>query len=134
MFDCDIFKKYKKDIILISIIVMSALVLRIAYVFIGTVASKDLSKNVVVTQDDTMIGRYPLDEDYSFRLDYGESFNEICILNGAVYVPSSGCPDHICEKRGQISRVGESIICLPNRLVITIEGNEKERAYDAITN
>ena len=38
------------------------------------------------------------------------------------------CPDQICVKHAPISNVGETIICLPNKVVVTIEsltGNEK---------
>ena len=31
------------------------------------------------------------------------------------------CPDHICEGYGFLSQVGQTAVCMPNRLVITIE-------------
>lgn len=31
------------------------------------------------------------------------------------------CPDHLCEKSGFISKIGESAVCLPNRVVLTIQ-------------
>ncbi|MCH5351499.1 MAG: NusG domain II-containing protein [Clostridiales bacterium] len=41
---------------------------------------------------------------------------------GKVWVTDSDCPDKICEHTGKISRAGESIVCLPYGIVITING------------
>lgn len=49
---------------------------------------------------------------------------------GRVRMLSSRCRDKICMKQGWISKPGESIICLPERIVVTIEGTG---AVDAIT-
>jgi hypothetical protein len=49
---------------------------------------------------------------------------------GRVRMLSSQCRDKICIKQGWISKPGESIICLPERIVVTIEG---AGAIDAIT-
>ncbi len=34
---------------------------------------------------------------------------------------SSPCPDKICIKQGWINKKGESIVCLPNRVVLRLE-------------
>ena len=46
----------------------------------------------------------------------------VIIENGEVYVTDSTCPDKICEHSGKISRVNQSIVCLPAGIVITITG------------
>ena len=46
--------------------------------------------------------------------------------HGEVFVTGADCPDKLCEK-ASIDKSGESIVCLPNRLSVTVEGeNEKE--------
>ncbi|MBT9152162.1 MAG: hypothetical protein DDT35_00376 [Firmicutes bacterium] len=53
----------------------------------------------------------------------GESVIEI---DGAyIRIIASACPDKICIKMGRKSRPGEVIVCLPNRVVIRIDGNEQ---------
>ena len=44
----------------------------------------------------------------------------------------SDCRNQICVNDGSISQTNQSIVCLPNRVVIEITG--KEEKYDAISN
>jgi len=48
------------------------------------------------------------------------------IAEGALHVRSSPCPEKICVKSGQVSLPGEWIACLPNQVLITIEGRSQE--------
>ena len=52
----------------------------------------------------------------------GKSYLEIS--GGMVRMIDSACPDKLCVKTGWISRPGESIVCLPNRVVIEIKSGE----------
>ena len=54
---------------------------------------------------------------------FGE--NTVVIENGEVFVTHSNCPDGLCEKQ-KISKSGESIVCLPNRLSVTVEDKNKK--------
>ncbi|MCH5163214.1 MAG: NusG domain II-containing protein [Clostridiales bacterium] len=44
------------------------------------------------------------------------------VKSGKVWVTDSDCRDHTCEHTGKISRAGQSIVCLPNNVVISING------------
>ena len=44
------------------------------------------------------------------------------VADGAVYVASSDCPNQDCVHSGAISRAGQSIVCLPARIVVQLEG------------
>lgn len=46
---------------------------------------------------------------------------KIVTSNGKVKVESENSPLHLCSKQGYISKSYESIICLPNKIVIKIE-------------
>lgn len=48
-----------------------------------------------------------------------------------VWVAETACPGEDCLHTGTISRAGSQIICLPNRLVVTLEGEDSP--YDAMT-
>lgn len=57
--------------------------------------------------------------------------NIVIIRDGEVSVIGSDCPDRLCE-RGKICKGGESIVCLPNRVSITINGKKQKEEIDVI--
>ncbi|MBO4392677.1 MAG: NusG domain II-containing protein [Clostridia bacterium] len=55
---------------------------------------------------------------------------DVVIQNGKVRVENSVCPSGACEHSGSVYKKGESIICLPNKILIKISG---EGETDAIS-
>ena len=51
--------------------------------------------------------------------------------DGAVHVASSDCPNQDCVHSGAISRAGQSIVCLPARIVVELVGAAD--GYDLVT-
>ncbi len=47
-------------------------------------------------------------------------------------VSYSDCPEKVCVKTGKIHRAGEMIVCVPNKVVVKIEGTRKN-LFDVIT-
>lgn len=79
-----------------------------------------------ITFDDNMIGKtIPIKSDYGYNL--------IEIGDGKVRVIEADCPDQLDVKQGYISKVGEIIVCLPNRLVVEIKGVGVETEIDGIS-
>lgn len=87
---------------------------------------------VTVTQDGICIGTYSLEEDkvLSFTDEKGGT-NVLTIRDQEAYMSEADCPDKLCVKQKAISRKGESIICLPHRLVIEVTEGE-ENVVDAV--
>lgn len=52
----------------------------------------------------------------------------VIVSGGCVHVEEADCPDKICEKRGNISKAGQSIVCAPARIVIRITGKGEVEA------
>jgi hypothetical protein len=50
----------------------------------------------------------------------------VSIENGSVYVVSSPCANQFCVAQGKIHRPGSLVSCLPNRVVVTIQGKRNE--------
>lgn len=59
------------------------------------------------------------------KIEEGLGVNEICIKEREVYMNHSNCTDKVCMRQGKISKIGESIVCLPNRVFIEIKGDEE---------
>ena len=58
------------------------------------------------------------------KLEEGTSYNLISVADGNVVVEAADCKDQICVRHKPVSSKGESIICLPHRLVVEIIGDE----------
>ncbi|URA10222.1 NusG domain II-containing protein [Thermospira aquatica] len=76
--------------------------------------------------------RYPLDEDRVFAWKSSHGRGVVEIKGGKVRMRESDCRDQICVHKGWISHLGDAIICMPNRVVVEIVGEEKA-AWDGIT-
>ena len=89
---------------------------------------------VEILLDGELLERYPLSEDRTVTVPGAEEgYNLVLVSGGTVKVTDADCPDRLCMKQKGISRDGESIICLPHRLVVRIQ-SQKESDVDAVTN
>ena len=117
-------RKFRNDIILIlSLLVVFSLVG--LFVFL----SGEDGVSVSVTLDGKAWGTFPLSEDREIEIisgKAGDGYNILVIENGHAYVKAASCPDGICSAHRPISRSGESIICLPNKVVVTVNAQGEE--------
>src|SRR5699024_9202117 len=60
-------------------------------------------------------------------------YNLVELGDGEVRVIEASCPDQIDVKQGYISKIGETIVCLPNKLVIEIKGMDGDNDIDMIS-
>ena len=125
-------KKKKNDLILIGVLLVVALV---AYFCISFFQGANTKNGVaVVTIDDAEYGRFPLVVDTEERIELPDgSYNLLVIQDGKADVTEASCPDGICVNHRAISKQGQSIVCLPNKVVVEIENGE-ESDLDAVTN
>ena len=108
-------KKHKLDIIVIvSLLLLSAVVL------IATTLSRQGGASIEVTVGGELVGTYSLGTDAVYELNGGT--NILTVSGGVAYMSDSNCPDHTCENTGRVKYVGEMIVCLPNRITVTVVG------------
>ena len=110
----------KNDVILISVIAFLALAL-----FVFLKLTGHFGAYAVVSVDGKEIAGLPLSEDTVYRIEGVDGYNELVIEDGRAYLSDADCPDKLCVKMGSISKEGESIICLPHKVVIRITGGEE---------
>lgn len=77
---------------------------------------------VSVQMDGQTVMELPLSADTQVVLGSGEHTNTLVIENGAARVVEATCPDRTCVNQGAVRYEGESIVCLPHKLVVTVEG------------
>ena len=76
---------------------------------------------VKVTVDGKVVGVYSLSENIDKDITTGKNnLNRLIIRDGKAYMETATCPDGICVSHKPIFRDGERIVCLPNRVVVTV--------------
>ena len=118
-------KKYRLDVIVISLILLASI-----SILAITGLTKSEGAYVEVEIDGSVVGTYPLFIDGEYSLNGGS--NTLTVEGGVAYMSYSNCPDHTCENTGKVKYVGQTIVCLPNRLSITVVG-ESDDSVDFIS-
>lgn len=70
------------------------------------------------------------DQDIIIRGNLGVTV--LRIQNGSAWIIHSPCPQKLCMHMGKISRDGESLVCLPNKVMLLIEKSDQQQ-FDAMT-
>lgn len=124
--------KKRYDLLLLAALVLVGLGLT-AFVLLSRMNSASDGLTVTVRQDNEVVATLPLDEDttYAVQGEDGSTTNLVVIEDGTVHMEEADCPDQLCVKQGKIRYAGDSLICLPNRVVVEISG-EDEQALDAV--
>ncbi len=114
-------KKY--DLILIIGVVVVATIFYLGYRYF-----MPMGEVVVVYQDSEEFGRYSLNEEKVIDID-GSNYLEIS--KGQAKMIEADCPDGLCMNQNSISKMKETIVCLPNEVVVEVISGESAE-YDAI--
>ena len=73
-----------------------------------------------------------VDAPFDFTVNNGDHTNTVHVEKYGIQVTDSDCPDKICIRRGKITNSSVPIVCLPNKLVITIKKSDNTTA-DAVS-
>ena len=92
--------------------------------FIIIEANKEEGAYVRVSINGEFKEEYSLSADGEYSINGGS--NILVIEDGAAYVRYADCPDGLCVNQGKISRTGERITCLPNRVMVDVVGAGEE--------
>lgn len=122
------FKIIKKaDIVLFVILLLIGVCLSWLSAASGTQGQK-----AVITVDGKLYGTYRLEENQTIEIRQNGRLNKITIKDATVQMSYSDCKNQVCVKDGKISKTNQSIVCLPNKVMVEITGGEEE--FDAISN
>ena len=107
--------RLRYDLILIG----ALLAVSLAVVLITTLTRRE-GGYVEVEKNGELVATYSLSVNGEYSLNGGT--NVLVIEGGVAYLKDANCPDKTCVKTGKIHYVGQSIICLPNEISITVRG------------
>ena len=110
----------KRDFIFIGILLALSLIL-LAVIFL----TQNDGDYVIVRVDGKEVARYDLKNDGEYPLNGGT--NILKIENGEAWMKEANCPQlsgKKCTAQGKISKEGQTITCLPNKLTVTVYGTD----------
>lgn len=114
----------KWDIIIIaSLVVLSFIPTIIFGVFVGNNYNRTYAE---ITIEGRFYKKIPLSEHsgvdtIDINTKYGS--NHVEIIDNTIAITDATCSDSICINQKFISKPGESIVCLPNKVMIEIKGD-----------
>lgn len=109
----------RNDLILFGAILLLSLIAGCIFL-----ATRETGEYAVVSINGTVYATYSLSHDVTVELPTGSDGvhrNVLVIENGKAAVSEADCRDGICVRHSPISEVGETIVCLPNRMVVEIQ-------------
>lgn len=116
----------KNDVILIGVILILALA---AFGGISWYSEKNTKEaEAVVYVDGEEQERYPLNQDTSVRVSLEDgNYNLLEIKDGQADITEASCPDKVCVDHRPVKNQGESLVCLPHKVVVEIENGEEAK-------
>ncbi|MGN0141227.1 MAG: NusG domain II-containing protein [Roseburia sp.] len=122
-------KRLKKNDILFIVVV--GVLLFLLVVFMQLTGGREGAR-VQVTVDGEVYGIYSLTQEQTVDIVIdGETTNTLVISEGEADMIWAECPDKLCVHQKAISKSNETIVCLPNKVVVQVLGGE-ESEFDSI--
>ena len=83
---------------------------------------------IVITRNGELYGKYNLSQEQTIEIENTdhEVTNTLQIKDGEAKMIEADCPDKLCMHQKAISVSKENIVCLPNRIVVTVEADNNE--------
>ena len=116
----------KNDWILVAVILLLAGIGFLVYTNLG----KHNAGFVKVTVDGELFGTYSLKREQEIKIN---DTNYLMIKDGQADMIEADCPDQICVDHIAISKNKETIVCLPNKVIVEIVGGE-DGEIDVVAN
>ena len=87
---------------------------------------------VNIYREGRLVARYPLSKNRDVTIDGAIGKLVLRIANGSARVVEASCKEKICISVGAIRRPSQEIVCVPNRVMITVSASGGSE-FDAFT-
>ncbi len=118
----------RSDLWLIAVVAVVALVGLLLWK-----GNQTAGTSVAVFIDGVQTATYPLTAEREVVIatgDENQHRNVLVIKDGKAYIREADCPDSICVKTRAAAYVGETIVCLPHKLVVEIVAESSDSDLD----
>jgi hypothetical protein len=108
-----------------KLIIAAILIIGIPSILAMLTQSKVKNQNIIIKVENKVVKTIPLSSEkkiYDFK--FGDSFGYIELKDGAVRMLEMDkkiCPEGICSETGWINKSYQTIVCLPNKIVVSFE-------------
>lgn len=104
--------------------IIIALIILLASVLITCLFAQGGASYAVIYVNGTEFGRYSLPSNQKQIIEVSTQYghNTVVVEKDKVWVSETTCKDKLEVNAGYINKSGQSLVCLPNRLVVTVEG------------
>ena len=121
-------QKKRNDIILAVVMILVA-----AAGFLWYNLAKEEGGAVMLIQDGKEVQSFSLNDEVEYLIETeDDSFNLLVIQGGKAFMKEASCPDQICVNHRPVSNVGETIVCLPNEIVIKVIEKSSQSEIDMV--
>lgn len=110
-------KLFKKT----DLLIIAAVVLLTILIFLLALPKEKEGNRVEISVDNRVVKTLVLDEDVVYEAKTGYGYNRIVVKDGKCFVETADCRDNICVSHSSICKVGETIVCLPHRLIAEVK-------------
>lgn len=111
------------------ILIVALLLLAVASFWVIPGVGKQ-GRIVLIEQNTELVKELPLDKETTVEVEGHLGTTVVKIEGGKARIVSSPCPRKLCVRMGSISKAGEIVVCVPNKVVVRIKG---EKEIDAVT-
>lgn len=112
----------RNDIILISIFIITAILFFAGY----NLFFHKTGNYVTVTAEGRLVNSLPLDKDTAITINgYNNGKNILQIKDGYASIIEADCPDKLCQKQKKIRYSGETLVCLPHKVIVSVISQEE---------
>lgn len=119
----------RNDLILAGAILVVAIA---ALIFVNL--NKKGGNTVIVKIDGEVYKEFPSDVDTTYEIKGANGGTNLLVIeDGHAEIVDASCPDKICIHQKAIDKNGETIVCLPNKVIIQIN-SDTQNEIDAIAN
>ena len=118
-------KRFGKNDIILLLILLG--IIALVTVLLLSKRSKEEGAVFIIEVDGAEYARYPIDAELSVPVldENGTEVNTVSISGGYAKMTYANCPDQLCVHQKKIHALSETIVCLPNRVVVRVEGAEE---------
>ena len=89
-----------------------------AYLFISP-ADNQTAGQIHISVDGKPYGSYSLKEDRTITVKTAHGSNTVQIRKQQVFMLQADCPNQVCLKESPVSKAGQTLVCVPHKLLIT---------------